>query len=144
MTLEMLVAVLLTWISANSNYPMPDHLPTVKFAPATVIQQAACGEPCSAIGYDDGNGTVFIDDRLRTLETACERSVLLHELVHTDQDLVRRWNNAPPPIQQDYREHEAYAMEKKWLAQNGVDMTVPEEYVLGAFTDPGSCGKGAR
>ena len=135
-TMNMIVVSLLTWITTHTNYPMPDQTPVVVLAPHAYIEQLACGEPCDALGvYPDGN-VIYIDDALQVDRNVCAKSVLLHELVHYLQDKNERFEDIPPMVRQMYREHEAYGVQKKFLAESGRIVAFGPDFRLGAFMGP--------
>jgi len=135
-TMNMIVVSLLTWITTHTNYPMPDQTPVVVLAPHAYIEQVACGEPCEALGaYPDGN-VIYIDEALQVDRNVCAKSVLLHELVHYLQDKHERFEAIPPVVRGMYREREAYAVQKKFLAESGRIVAFDRNFRLGAFIGP--------
>jgi hypothetical protein len=131
-----LVAGLLAWISAHTSYAVPGQTPAVAIVPHAYIEALACNGPCEALGvYPDGN-IVYIDDALRIDTNVCARSVLLHELVHYLQDRKGRFFNLDPVTRAHAREHEAYAVQKAYLGENGRHIAFGPNFYIGAFTGP--------
>jgi len=133
-----IMAGLLAWIGAHSNYSIPDQTPMVVLAPHAYIADLACSEDCPALGvYPDGNA-VYLDDALQVGTNVCARSVLLHELVHYLQDRDGRFLNLPPAVRHHVREHEAYAIQRVYLTEHGRQAAFGRTLYAGAFMGP-SC-----
>lgn len=134
--LKAMVVVMLSWIAAHANYPVPDETPAVALVPHAYLEQLACGEKCPALGvYPDGN-VIYIDDALRVDTNICARSVLLHELVHYLQDKNSRFMNLSPQLRSRMREHEAYGVQQIYLGENGRQVAFGPNFYLGAFMGP--------
>ncbi|HLF59156.1 MAG TPA: DUF6647 family protein [Alphaproteobacteria bacterium] len=137
-TTKVIVASLLAWIGAHTNYTVPAGAPMVALVPHAFIAELACAEECPALGvYPDGN-VVYIDQDLQIDTNVCAQSVLLHELVHYLQDRDGRFLNVPPAIRSRLREHEAYAVQQAYLASNGRKVAFGPSFYIGAFMGP-SC-----
>jgi hypothetical protein len=137
-TTKVIVAGLLAWIGSHTDYAVPATAPMVALAPHGVIAELACAEECPALGvYPDGN-VVYIDDALQVETNVCAQSVLLHELVHYLQDINDPLLNVPPAIRSHLREHEAYAIQKIYLTENGRKVAFGPNFYVGAFMGP-SC-----
>lgn len=135
-TTKALVVSLLAWLGSHTNYTIPDQAPTVAFVPHSYLEELACGEKCPALGvYPDGN-VVYIDDELQTETNVCARSVLLHELVHYLQDKNGRFTNLSPQLASYLREHDAYAIQQVYLADNGRKVSFGKNFYVGAFMGP--------
>jgi len=135
-TMNTIVVSLLTWITAHTNYPMPDQIPVVVLAPHAYIEQLVCGEPCEALGaYADGN-VIYIDEILDVNRNVCAKSVLLHEIIHYLQDKNERFIDIPPVVREMYREYEAYGVQKIFLRESGRIVTFDRNIRLGAFMGP--------
>jgi len=142
-SVKTLVVSLLTWISAHTTYSMPADTPVVAVVPHAYLEQLACGESCEALGvYPDGN-VIYVDASLHLETNICAQSVLLHELVHYDQDKTGRYLNQPPMIRPRLREREAYAVQKMFLAENGRHVTFGPNFQIGAFMGP-TCSPGQQ
>jgi len=135
-TITTIVAGLLAWISAHTPYALPDQAPAVALVPHAQLEQLACGEPCQALGVYPDKNVVYIDDSLQIETNVCARSVLLHELVHYLQNRNGKFVNMPPEIRQHFREHEAYAVQQAYLAENGRHVAFGPNFYLGAFMGP--------
>ena len=138
-TMHSLVVALLAWIGAHTTYVIPDDVPAVAFVPHAYLEQlAACDEKCPVMGvYPDGN-VVFLDDALQIDTNVCAQSVLLHELVHYLQNRDGKFLNLPAPLRSYSREHEAYSVQREFLAENGRKVAFGPNFYIGAFMGP-SC-----
>jgi len=137
-TMKILMASLLAWIGAHTNYAVPADTPMVALAPHAYIADLACGEECPALGvYPDGN-VIYIDSALQIETNVCAQSVLLHELVHFLQDRDGRFLNLPPAVRHYVREYEAYGIQKIFLTERGRKVAFGPTFHVGAFMGP-SC-----
>jgi hypothetical protein len=124
-SMKALVASLMAWIAAHSNYPVPEHPP--------VVAVMDCTGPCPILGLYPDAGVVYIDESLQVDTNVCARSVLLHELVHYSQDLNGRFENQLPVVRWRLREREAHAIQAQFLAENGRTIVFGSEYAVRAF-----------
>ena len=146
--MEQLIFSLLLWIGANSNYPVPQHLPRVEHRAndeLVVLSHCEGRLPCAIPPGADKviafyglsgpiRGTVFLSrdfDISRNLE---HRAILLHELVHHAQVAV---GMGKKPNCRGLMEMEARALENKWREENRV---VPAAIVIAPA--PSGCFRG--
>ncbi|NND89337.1 MAG: hypothetical protein HKN42_00635 [Granulosicoccus sp.] len=122
--LEGLVSTMVEWIGDAGDYEV-DHL----IAAPPRIFFATVGEI-----LDFGNGPLEIRPGLRgaysdeidtlvivlpwSIDDQVSRSILLHELVHAVQASARDWNCLAE------QEWEAYQLQHRWLAEQGLDWTL--------------------
>jgi hypothetical protein len=132
-SMKALVASLMAWIAAHSNYPVPEHPPVVAVVPHAFLERMACTGPCPILGLYPDAGVVYIDESLQVDTNVCARSVLLHELVHYSQDLNGRFENQLPVVRWRLREREAHAIQAQFLAENGRTIVFGSEYAVRAF-----------
>ena len=92
--MEMLVAALMTWISATTGLPSTDSLPRIEFANAQQIWNVshAPGTPFEALTvpvavYVPGTRTIHLGHDFE-LQRAADLSVLVHEVVHHMQEMA--------------------------------------------------------
>ena len=45
-SMKALVASLMAWVAAHSNYPVPEHPPLVAVVPHSFLERIACTGPC--------------------------------------------------------------------------------------------------
>jgi hypothetical protein len=141
--MKALVVGLLTWISAHTTYPMPAETPVIAVVPHAYLELLACGQSCEALGVYPDAGVIYVDAKLQLDSNICARSVLLHELVHYDQQQEGRFLNLPRVIQSQLREREAYSVQKQFLSDNGRAVDFGNNFRLGAFMGP-ACNPGQR
>lgn len=114
-----LVLSLLAWISAATGYPMPGAPPTVQFVGHRFIRDTMCGGEECAVGamYRRGGNVVYMDDRLDPRTNVLDSAVLLHELVHFEQEQSGRFpgQGCRTWVAQ---EREAYTLQARWLHEH--------------------------
>jgi len=111
------VAALLSWAVTLSHYPAPTTPPELRYVERGFLVEHACGgRKCSALGWYDNDGHIYIDERLRDQDTPFVRSIIVHEMVHYLQDLSGKFD---PAACEDYnrREREAYAVQREFVAR---------------------------
>ena len=117
--MNLLLALIMTWLTANFDLPPAAEQPAVKFVSqqhlATVRYGAiASGSSTGLVAiYDDRTRTIFLTDGW-TGSTPAEVSVLVHELVHHLQNTGKLTYACPGA-----REELAYAAQEKWLGLFG-------------------------
>ncbi len=116
---ELLLA-LFSWIKLLGGYPVPAHVPTVNRVTHAYIETQACTKPCPAVAWFPPGDQIYLDDRLRPEEEVRARGILLHELVHYVQQVSGKFDGLDPCEAAIAREREAYAIQNRWLATQGV------------------------
>jgi hypothetical protein len=131
--MEMLLKVLVAWLSINSGLPATDDYPHVEFALAEEMAALRLSHTQSAGGLaavsqlievSDDVQAVY-DDRSRTIyllegwsgTTPAEVSVLVHELAHHLQNTAALKYDCV-----EAREKPAYQAQQKWLELFGTDL----------------------
>ena len=131
--MEMLLKVLVAWLSINSDLPAPDEFPRVEFALAeemaalhlsgaqtagssATLPQLGLGHDLQAI-YDDRSRTIYLLDGWSGA-TPAEVSVLVHELVHHLQRAAALKYDCA-----EAREKPAYQAQQKWLELFDTDLS---------------------
>ena len=137
--LKVMIVSMLTWISAHTNYPMPTDAPMIALVPHEYIESVACQGPCDVIGVYTDERVVYLQNTLAIESNVCAQSVLLHELVHYNQDLNNRFANLPPVFRWQLREREAQDVQKMYLSEFGRTVDFSKTFQLGAFSGD-SCG----
>ena len=117
LSLAALAVELLASIHALSTYPASTNLPEIHRVPLTEIQQKVCHKPCRVQAlYVPGEG-VFIDENLDLENDLFARSILLHELIHHNQQVAGRFDAIPSNCDRWYAaEDEAYAIQNRYLS----------------------------
>ena len=132
--MEMLLKVLVTWLSINSGLPATEDLPQVQFAlaeemAALRLSGAQAAESSAAVPQLVGHShelRAIYDDRSRTIylldgwsgATPAEVSVLVHELVHHLQKEAALEYDCV-----EAREKPAYQAQQKWLELFDTDLS---------------------
>ena len=131
-SLDSLVAGLFVSIRILAGYPVPERLPDVTFVPQAELSRLLCTGNCTVNGAFLPDRGVLISDKLDPISDPVARSVLLHELVHYQQELHRRFEDRPACERTILREREAYAVQNRYLARYslpGATMMVPSEWL---------------
>jgi hypothetical protein len=138
---DALLTSIMTWLSINFDLKPTTTLPNVRFASAAAIAQhrsrafLGTGDP-SVVPTDTGRATVAIYDRTETTihlqqdwtgRTPAELSVLVHEMVHHQQNVAQTKFECPQA-----REQIAYAAQQRWLELFG--RTLETEFQIDPFT----------
>ena len=137
--LKAMIVSMLAWISGHTHYPMPADTPVIAVVPHEYIESVACTGPCDVIGVYTDAGVVYIENTLAIETNVCAQSVLLHELVHYNQDLAERFANLPPVFRWQLREKEAQHVQKAYLTEHGRTVDFSKNFHLGTFNGD-SCG----
>lgn len=112
-----LIAPLLSWAVMLSGYAEPAKPPTLEYRPHTFFVEEACGgDECSAVGWYNDAGVVYLDERLRRANDVFVRSLVVHEFVHYLQHLSGKFDSLSC-ADQIIREREAYAVQRIYVAE---------------------------
>ncbi len=116
MAIHELVAQMLLWITVNTPYTMPETPPEVTVLPREQIQEIICKNPCPVLAAYMPDRGILLSDQLDLQGNICDRSILLHELVHFFQ---HRAQGIMPSDRNSWalREHEAYGYQNRFLDQ---------------------------
>lgn len=114
-----LVKHLVRTVTRNSKYRKPEALPMVSRVTRADLEARACGNAehkcaVSAV-YESERGIMFAED-LKPETNLFHRSILLHEIVHYLQDVNHEMESSAACDRWYYREIEAYAIQKYYLA----------------------------
>ena len=110
-----IIPALLNWAVLLSNYPSPDSAPQVEFKPHRFFVENVCaGRPCNVLGWYNDQGVVYIDERIKEAETAYERSIWVHELVHYLQHINGNFDTENCKDRMA-REREAYIVQREYV-----------------------------
>jgi hypothetical protein len=115
-----LILILLSSIKLLSGYPIPEQLPIVHLVPHAVLEEKACHKPCQILGWFSlETNEIYLDDTLDLKGSVLARSVLLHELVHYVQQVSGKFDGKSDCESWTLREKEAYAIQNRWLYEQG-------------------------
>lgn len=122
---------LLAAIQVLAGYPVPEQLPEIHLIPQFVIAELVCKSPCRVQAFYHPDFGVLVDEKLNFAHDVYAQSILLHELVHHDQQISGRFETLPTEChRRSAAESEAYEVQNKFLAQRGVPHRIP----IGRFT----------
>jgi len=83
MELDAILAILLSWASHLSGYPMPSVPPEVQFEQHAFFVENVCGgNECNVVGWYNDADVVYIDERYRSVEGGFATSLIVHEFTH--------------------------------------------------------------
>ena len=115
------LTALLNWASYLSGYSTNGINPQLKFKSHQFFVDNAClgNLKCKVVGWYNDQGVVYIDDRLTSLESRFERSLVVHEFVHYLQHISGKFKSGTCEsfVQ---REREAYATQREFIMTYGV------------------------
>jgi hypothetical protein len=124
---------LLAVIQGLAGYPIPEQLPDIHVVPQSVIAELVCKAPCRVQAFYHPDSGVLVDEKLKLDTDVYAQSILLHELVHHDQQISGRFETLPTEChRRSAAETEAYEVQNRFLAQRGVSLRIP----VGRFTLP--------
>ena len=113
-----LMMIMMVWIGATADLPIPEELPDVKFRTAEWFRTTYAEHPRTTIGgtYDDENMIVNLRDNWTAFDLV-DLSILAHELTHHMQysaGIVYPCSGAMEEV--------AYGVQRRFLALAGIDM----------------------
>ena len=115
------LTALLNWASYLSGYETNGINPQLEFKPHQFFVDNAClgNQKCKVVGWYNDESIVYIDDRLSSLESRFERSLVVHEFVHYLQHISGKFESGSCEgfVQ---REREAYATQREFIMTYGV------------------------
>jgi hypothetical protein len=115
MEFEAILAILLSWASHLSGYPLPAETPEVRFESHPFFVENVCGgNECNVVGWYNDADVVYIDERYRNLEGGFASGLVVHEFTHYLQDSIER-------------EREAYHVQNRYIieALARIDTIIP-------------------
>lgn len=114
-----LVKHLIRTVVRHSKYRKPDALPMVTRVTREDLEHRACSvaqQKCAVSAVYESERGIMIAEDLKPETNLFHRSILLHEIVHYLQDLGHELESAAACDRWYYREIEAYAIQKYYLA----------------------------
>lgn len=127
MELEAIFAILLSWASHLSGYPMPANPPEVQFEPHLFFVENVCGgKECNAVGWYNDADVVYIDERYHDVAGTFPTSLVVHEFTHYLQHKSRAFDTESCE-DSVAREREAYNVQNLYIieALASIDKIVP-------------------
>jgi len=125
---------LLQYIASVSTYEPDRALPAVFQLPQHRIEEKVCDEPCNVrAAYLPWEG-IYLSGNLDPLHEPLDRAVLVHELVHYQQQGHPKFVGMDPCERERGKEVEAFAIQNAYLASIGRAERV-------VFYDDFDCGR---
>lgn len=119
------LTALLNWAAYLSGYKTNGINPQLQFRPHQFFVDNAClgNKKCKVIGWYNDQDIVYVDDRLVTLDSRFERSLVVHEFVHYLQHISGEFEagTCEAFVQ---REREAYTTQRAFIMTYGVAPTM--------------------
>jgi len=117
-SLTSLVVELFAAIRLASGYPNPDDLPQVHRVSVAEMRQKICGgRACAVKAFYHPEWGVYVDEALDLENSAFDRSILLHELVHHLQKSTGKFEPVRSLcIRRNAQELEAYEIQNRYLS----------------------------
>lgn len=119
-----LLAALMSWAVQLSGYPAPDHLPQVMLVSHAQLVHAACADhECKVLGWFPPGDTIYLDQGLAPLDSTFSSSVVVHEMVHYLQQRSGRFEQAGAGADCDQvlaMEYQAYQVQRDFFEAYGV------------------------
>ena len=131
--LETLAATIAAWVSEALGTPLPAEMPRIRQLDAVDMMTMLHGAEAGANRhvalrivalYDDDTQTIYLPEGW-TGSTPAELSVLVHEMVHHEQNLSGRSFACPSA-----REAEAFDLQERWLGLFGTALEAEFELNL--------------
>ena len=108
MVITTLLIFLLDWISKNTDYDASVFNSKIIELDTIEFERIACKGKCPILAFFHENDEIYI--RKMNLENLCNQSILLHEIIHSLQNLREiKMENA-------FKEKEAYEIQNYFLS----------------------------
>ena len=114
---ESILAILLSWASYLSDYPVPPEPPEVQFEQHAFFVENVCGgKECNVVGWYNDADVVYIDEQYRNIESGFAASLVVHEFTHFLQH--KSGNFAALSCEDSVaREREAYYVQNRYIIE---------------------------
>lgn len=117
MELEAIFAILLSWASHLSGYPMPSEPPEVRFEQHAFFVENVCGgNECNVVGWYNDADVVYIDERYQKVESGFATSLVVHEFTHFLQHKSGKFETYSCE-DSVAREREAYYVQNRYIIE---------------------------
>jgi hypothetical protein len=127
MEFEAILAILLSWASHLSGYPLPAETPEVRFESHPFFVENVCGgNECNVVGWYNDADVVYIDERYRNLEGGFASGLVVHEFTHYLQHKSGDFQSLSCEDSIE-REREAYHVQNRYIieALARIDTIIP-------------------
>ncbi len=115
--LSNIISFLLEWISVNTHYDASVFNFAVIELSKSELQSLACGGKCPVIAFFKPDVGILISEL--DFENICNKSILLHEIIHALQYL------SESNLGDAFKEKEAYQIQNKFL----MEISIKEELI---------------
>ena len=138
MELDAILAILLSWASHLSGYPMPADAPEVRFEQHEFFVENVCGgKECNVVGWYNDADIVYIDEKHRNIEDGFASGLIVHEFAHYLQHKsgVYDSHSCEDSVR---REREAYDIQNRYSIETlgNVILTMPGQTTC-SYTNAG-------
>jgi len=117
MELDALLAILLSWASYLSGYPMPPDPPEVRFEQHLFFVENVCGgKECNVVGWYNDADVVYIDEQYRDVEGGFASGLVVHEFTHYLQHKSGAFESLSCE-DSIAREREAYHVQNRYIIE---------------------------
>lgn len=117
MEFEAILAILLSWASHLSGYPMPPDVPEVRFEQHAFFVENVCGgHECNVVGWYNDGDVVYIDEQYRNIEGGFASGLVVHEFTHYLQDKSGDFESLSCE-DSIAREREAYYVQNRYIIE---------------------------
>ena len=124
MELDTVLAILLSWASHLSGYPMPVEPPDVRFEQHAFFVANVCGgAECNVVGWYNDADIVYIDEQYRGVDGEFAASLVVHEFTHY---LQHKSGDFVSLSCEDSvaREREAYYVQNRYIIEAAASMNM--------------------
>ena len=117
MELDAILAILLSWASHLSGYPMPHDIPEVRFEQHAYFVENVCGgKECNVVGWYNDADVVYIDEQYRDIDGGFASGLVVHEFTHYLQDKSGDFKSLSCD-DSIAREREAYYVQNRYIIE---------------------------
>lgn len=117
MELDSVLAVLLSWASHLSGYPVPADPPQVQFEQHAFFVENVCGGvECNVVGWYNDADIVYIDERHKDANSNFAASLIVHEFTHYLQHQSGDFESLSCE-DSVAREREAYYVQNRYITE---------------------------
>lgn len=131
MEFDSILAILLSWASHLSGYPMPADMPEVQFEEhAFFVEQVCGGKECNVVGWYNDQNIVYIDEQYQNVEDGFASGLVVHEFTHYLQHLSGAFDSLSCE-DSVAREREAYDVQNRYNieALGSVNLIMPGQTI---------------
>jgi hypothetical protein len=117
MELESILAILLSWASYLSGYPMPQDTPAIHFEQHAFFVEKVCGgNECNVVAWYNDADIVYIDQQYQDIEGGFAASLVVHEFTHYLQHKSGAFDSLSCE-DSIARERQAYHVQNRYLIE---------------------------